>query len=165
MTDKKTQSAAAKKASDAKAAKTAPAVKQEAAVTDAIELPAETIEMPVNEPATAPVTEPSVVETETNQAADWQAVTANAHDEQAQAAAERITENILTNAKAAEATAAIEVIAVEVRSTLERRCRAGYVFGLESVRIEGDALDTLDYSALEADPYLHVEYIAGTGDA
>ena len=160
MTDKKTQSAAVKKA-----AKTAPAVKQEAAVTDAIELPVETVELPVNEPAVAPVTEPSVVETETNQAADWQAVTANAH-EQAQAAAERITENILANAEAAEAAeATIEVIAVEVRSTLERRCRAGYVFGLEPVRIEGDALDTLDYGALEADPYLHVEYITDTGDA
>ena len=162
MTDKKTQSAAAKKASDAKAAKTAPAVKQEAAVTDAIELPVETVELPVNEPAVAPVTEPSVVETETDQATDWQEVTANAH-EQAQAATYRITEKILANAKAAEAT--IEVIAVEVRSTLERRCRAGYVFGLEPVRIEGDALDTMDYGALEADPYLHVEYITDTGDA
>ena len=159
MSDDKKQSSAAKKAADAKAAKSEKAAEQQS-IAEAVEQPVETVELPANEPAAAPVTEP----TETNQAADWQAVTANAH-EQAQAAAERITENILANAKAAEATAAIEVIAVEVRSTLERRCRAGYVFGLEPVRIEGDALDTLDYGALEADPYLHVEYITGTGDA
>lgn len=164
MSDDKKQSSAAKKAADAKAAKAAKSAKaaEQQSIAEAVEQPVETVELPANEPAAAPVTEPSVVETETNQATDWQAVTANAH-EQALAAAERITENILANAKVAEAT--IEVIAVEVRSTLERRCRAGYVFGLEPVRIEGDALDTLDYGALEADPYLHVEYITGTGDA
>lgn len=135
MTDKKTQSAAVKKA-----AKTAPAVKQEAAVTDAIELPVETVELPVNEPVEAPVTELDTGEAQPGQAVELQPVANTEHEE-------------------------VIVIAVEVRSTLERRCRAGYVFGLESVRIEGDALDTLDYSALEADPYLHVEYITGTGDA
>lgn len=139
MTDKKTQSAAAKKAADAKATKAATAAKQKT-VTDAVEKPVETVELPGNEPAPAPVTELDTGESKTVQAAELQPVVNEEH-------------------------AQVSVIAVEVRSTLERRCRAGYVFGLGPVRIEGDALDTLDYGALEADQYLHVEYITGTGDA
>lgn len=134
MSDDKKQSAAAKKA--AKTAKTA----EQQSVTEAVEQPVKIVELPVNEPVAAPVTELDTGEAQPDQAVELQPVANTEHEE-------------------------VIVIAVEVRSTLERRCRAGYVFGLEPVRIEGDALDTLDYGALEADPYLHVEYITDTGDA
>lgn len=139
MSDDKKQSSAAKKAADAKAAKSEKAAEQQS-IAEAVEQPVETVELPANEPAAAPVTELDTGEAQPGQAVELQPVANTEHEE-------------------------VIVIAVEVRSTLERRCRAGYVFGLEPVRIEGDALDTLDYGALEADPYLHVEYITGTGDA
>ena len=139
MSDDKKQSSAAKKAADAKAAKSEKAAEQQS-IAEAVEQPVETVELPANEPAAAPVTALDTGEAQPGQAVELQPVANIEHEE-------------------------VIVIAVEVRSTLERRCRAGYVFGLEPVRIEGDALDTLDYSALEADPYLHVEYITDTGDA
>lgn len=139
MSDDKKQSSAAKKAADAKAAKSEKAAVQQS-IAEAVEQPVETVELPANEPAAAPVTELDTGEAQLGQAVELQPVANTEHEE-------------------------VIVIAVEVRSTLERRCRAGYVFGLEPVCIEGDALDTLDYGALEADPYLHVEYITGTGDA
>ncbi len=136
MSDKKTKGAAAKKAADEQAAKATQAKTDKTA--------AEPVSTPEAKKQPEPVEAAEVESVQQEEAADKTVAVA----EPAQAP-----------------TAEEQLVAVEVHTTLERRCRAGYVFGREPLRIEGKALATLDYQALEADPYLHVEYITDTGAA